>query len=310
MRVGPEDVLAAHRRIGDRVRRTPVIEVDVEGAPVVLKLELLQHTGSFKPRGAFNRVLSEPALPASGLIAASGGNHGAAVAYVGNRLGCPVEIFIPEVTPPIKRRRIEGYGAKVVVAGRQYPDALAACRERAEETGALDVHAYDHPATVAGQGTMAIEIDAQVPDFETVVMAVGGGGFIAGTTAFFDGSRRVIGVEPTGSRALAAALEAGRPVPVEIDSIAADSLGSSPIGQVPFDSIKGRIDSVALVTDDAILSAQRWLWDRLRLVAEPGGATALAAVLSGRIDPSRLGRTVIVVCGANTDPGSLSDPSG
>lgn len=304
MRVGRAEVLAARARIAGRVRKTPIIDIEIEGRPLSLKLELLQHTGSFKPRGAFNRVLSEPNLPAAGLIAASGGNHGAAVAYVGGALGVPVEVYVPEVTPAIKRDRIEGLGARVVVGGAHYPDALAASRERRQVTGALEVHAYDHPAVVAGQGTMAAEIAEQVPGVEVVLVAVGGGGFIAGTAAFFEDEVEVIGVEPEGSQALTRALEAGSPVTVPIESIAADSLGASPIGTVPFESIVGRVKATVLVTDDEIRLAQRWLWSNLRLVAEPGGAAALAAVLSGRhrMDGRRL---VVVVCGANTDPATV-----
>jgi threonine dehydratase len=304
MIVGRSDVLDARARIAGRVRTTPVIDIEIDGQPVTLKLELLQHTGSFKPRGAFNRVLSEPALPAAGLIAASGGNHGAAVAYVGRTVGVPVEVFVPEVTPAIKRHRIEGLGATVVVGGAHYPDALAASRLRQQVTGALEVHAYDHPAVVAGQGTMAAEIADQVPDAEVVLVAAGGGGFIAGTAAFYEGEVEVVGVEPEGSQALTRALEAGTPVPVPIDSIAADSLGASPIGAVPFASIVGRVKATVLVTDDEIRSAQRWLWSNLRLVAEPGGAAALAAVLAGRhrLDGRRL---VVAVCGSNTDPATV-----
>jgi threonine dehydratase len=304
MRVERADVLAARARVGGRVRTTPVMDVEVGGGRLTLKLELLQHTGSFKPRGAFNRVLSESEIPSAGLIAASGGNHGAAVAHVGAILGIPVEIFVPEVTPTIKRDRIAGLGATVVVGGKQYPDALAACGLRQQVTGALEVHAYDHPAVVAGQGTMAAELSSQVPDAEVVLVAVGGGGFIAGTAAYFDGDVDVIGVEPEGSRALFEALNAGTPVPVPIDSIAADSLGASPIGAIPFASITGRVASVVLVTDDDIRRAQRWFWDSLRLVVEPGGATAMAAVLSERhrFDGRRL---VVVVCGANADPSTV-----
>lgn len=305
MTVGRSEVLEARERIAGRVRLTPVIDVVVAGNPVTLKLELLQVTGSFKPRGAFNRVLAEPAIPVAGLVAASGGNHGAAVAYVGSTLGIAVEVFVPEVTPAIKRDRIAQFGAKVIVGGQHYPQALEACRARQLETGALDVHAYDHPAVVAGQGTMAAEIAQQVPDVASVVMAVGGGGFIAGAASFFEGQVRVHGVEPEGSRALHAALAAGKPVPVSIDSVAADSLGSSPIGAVPFAAIAGRVDGVTLVHDEEIIAAQRWIWTNLRLVTEPGGAAALAALLSGRYHPPP-GRTVVVVCGSNTDPSTVA----
>lgn len=301
--INRSDVLAAGTRIAGRVRETPVIRVHVDGRPLILKLELLQHTGSFKPRGAFNRVLSADLIPEAGLITASGGNHGAAVAFVGSQLGMPVEVFVPEVTSPLKRNRIAGYGAKVIVSGRHYPDALEASKERRDETGALEIHAYDHPATVAGQGTMAAEIHRQVPNVSSVVMAVGGGGFLAGATSYFEGDVPVIGVEPRGSAALAAALDAGQPVPVTIDSIAADSLGASPVGSVPFESIAGRIATVVLVEDSEIVAAQKWLWAELRLIAEPGGAAALASVLSGGwpSDPE----TVVVVCGANADPATI-----
>lgn len=301
----------AAERIAGRVRRTPVIDLDLgrdlglEG--VVAKLELLQHTGSFKPRGAFNRVLAADRVPEAGLITASGGNHGAAVAFVANRLGVAAEVFVAEVTPPMKRDRIASLGAEVVIGGQLYADALEASRRRAEETGALEVHAYDHELTVAGQGTMARELEEQVPDLDTVLIAVGGGGFAAGAQAWFDGRARVVCVEPEGSRALAAALEAGGPVDVSIDSVASDSLGARRIGDVPFAVLSG-VESV-LVTDEAIRHAQRWLWDRLRLVVEPGGAAATAALLSGSYRPDPGERIVVVVCGANADPSTVVGPA-
>lgn len=300
MSVGPEQVEEAARRIGGRVRRTPLIDVEVDGVPVTLKLELLQHTGSFKPRGAFNRVLSEPEPPPA-LIAASGGNHGAALAFVGRALGIPTEIFVPEVTPEVKRSRIAGYGAQLVVGGALYQDALEASRRRAAETGAMEVHAYDHPATVAGQGTMARELEGQAPDLGAVVMAVGGGGFIGGAAAWFGGRVPVIAVEPEGAPALHRALEAGGPVRVEVDSVAADSLGAASVGEVPFEPIRSGVTDSVLVPDAVIREAQAWLWEHLRLVVEPGGATAFAALLSGRLAPAAEGRTVVVVCGANAD---------
>jgi threonine dehydratase len=290
----------AAERIAGRVRRTPVMGVDLDGVEVVAKLELLQHTGSFKPRGAFNRVLAADSIPEAGLITASGGNHGAAVAFVAHQLGLTAEVFVAEVTPALKRERIAAFGAQVVIGGRQYPDALDTSHERAAVTGALEIHAYDHELTVAGQGTMAIELQEQVPDLDTVIISVGGGGFAAGVAAWFEGRAKVVCVEPQGSRALNAAIEAGCPVDVEIDSVASDSLGARRIGVVPFQVLHDS-ESV-LVTDRAIVDAQRWLWDRMRLVVEPGGAAATAAVLSGAYRPHHGERVVVAICGSNTDP--------
>lgn len=305
MTVGREDVGHALDRVRLRVRRTPVIEVVVEGRRVALKLELLQHTGSFKPRGAFNRVLGAEAIPPTGVIAASGGNHALAVAYVARELGVPAEVFVPEVSPPVKVAAIRSLGATVRVAGALYHDALVASQQRASETGALQVHAYDHPLTVAGQGTMAAEISEQVPDVTEVLVAVGGGGLISGAAAWFSNGVAVLAVEPAGSPAYNRALEAGAPVDVEIDSVASDSLGARSIGAIPWSVLQRRPPESLLVGDDAIRSAQRWLWTNLKLVVEPGGATAFAAVLDGAHVPEPDGSTVVVVCGANTDPMSV-----
>lgn len=302
MSVTPSDVEAARRRISGRVRRTPVMDVDLDGVPVTLKLELLQHTGSFKVRGAFNRLLAEPSIPPAGVITASGGNHGAAVAYAARELGIPAEVYVAEVTPQLKRDRIASFGAAVVVGGQHYPDALDASRDRARSTGALEIHAYDHPLTVAGQGTMGAELEEQVPDVTEVLMAVGGGGFAAGSAAWFGTRVPVVCVEPSGSRAYAAARAAGEPVDVPIDSVASDSLGARRIGEVPHTVLARTGAWSVLVDDEAITSAQRWLWDRVRLVVEPGGATAAAAVLAGVHRPDPAGRTVVVVCGSNADP--------
>lgn len=307
MMLGPGAVEDAAERISGMVRRTPLLEVEIDGRPVLLKLELTQHTGSFKPRGAFNRVLSEPALPGAGLIAASGGNHGLAVAYVASRLGIPAEIFVAEVTPDAKREPIRRLGATLRVAGPLYQDALEASRRRAAETGALEVHAYDHPATVAGQGTMARELEDQVPDAGPVVMAVGGGGFLGGAAAWFGDRVPLVAVEPRGAPTLSRALEADTPVDVEVTGVAADSLGARRIGNTPFAMLSRVVDRVVLVDDEDIRAAQRWLWEHARIVAEPGGATALAAWLGGHRGPAAAGRPVVVVCGANTDPGSVID---
>lgn len=278
----------------------------MDGRPLTLKLELLQHTGSFKPRGAFNRVLGADTIPAAGIIAASGGNHALAVAHVARELGIPAELFVPEVSPRVKVDAISALGATVRVGGALYHDALIASRRRAAETGALQIHAYDHPLTVAGQGTMAAEIAEQVPDASEVLIAVGGGGLISGAVAWFSNGVNVVAVEPEGSPAYNRALAASRPVDVEIDSLAADSLGARSIGAVPWSVLERRPPASVLVSDEAIRSAQRWLWRHLELVVEPGGAAAFAAVLDGVHIPAGDGSTVVVVCGANTDPGSVT----
>jgi threonine dehydratase len=296
-------------RLEGRVRRTPVVEVEVAGHDVVLKLELLQHTGSFKPRGAFNRILGDQ-IPEAGVVAASGGNHGLAVAFAARSLGIPATIFIPEVTPAVKRERIESLGVEVVVAGAVYDDAHAAAQARIEETGAVEIHAYDHPLTVAGQGTVGRELDDQVPDLDAVLVAVGGGGLIAGIASWLEDRVKVVSVEPESIPAMARALEAGRPVDVDVSGIAADSLGARRIGSVPFAVAARFVGRAVLVSDDDIRAAQRWLWDHVRLVAEPGGATALAAVLSGAYRPEPAERVAVVVCGANTDPAAVTSLPG
>jgi threonine dehydratase len=296
----------AARRIAGRVRRTPVMTTEIDGLRVHLKLESLQVTGSFKPRGAFNRVLSEASIPVAGVLAASGGNHGAALAYVAASLDIPCEIFVADVTPEIKRRNIARYGARVTVGGPQYPDALEASLRRAAETGAMEIHAYDHRATVAGQGTMALELDEQVPDIGTVFMAAGGGGFIAGAAGWWEGRVDLVSVEPVGAPTVHAARRAGHPVEVSIDSMAADSLGSRVVGEAPFDAIGRGVTESLLVSDDEIRSAQRHLWDEFRLVVEPGGAAALAGLRSGSFTPTRDGEVVVVVCGSNCDPQTVT----
>lgn len=306
MTVGRAEVIDAAERIERRVRRTPVIEIEVGGHRVVLKLELLQHTGSFKPRGAFNRVLGAPSIPGAGVIAASGGNHGVAVAFVAAELGLAAEIFIPEVSPEIKVEAIRAHGASARVGGELYADALNASRARAAKTGALQVHAYDHELTVAGQGTMSREISEQVPDVAEVLIAVGGGGLVAGAAAWFEDRVRLVAVEPVTSRALGAAIAAGAPVDVEVSGLAADSLGARSIGAVPWSVLDRHTPDAVTVPDEAIAAAQRWFWRNLRLVVEPGGATAFAAVLAGAHTPRPDGSTVIVVCGANADPGSVT----
>lgn len=298
------DISAAHERIAPYVRKTPVIEVD--GAdfgvdrPLLLKLELLQHTSSFKPRGAFMNLLTRE-VPEAGVAAASGGNHGAAVAYAAMRLGIPAKIFVPTVSPKTKVQRIKDCGADVVVTGARYADALAECDAWIAETGALSVHAYDQAETLMGQGTTGLELEAQAGDIDTVLVAVGGGGFIGGIAAWFSGRVKVVGVEPETSRALHAALEAGEPVDVEVEGIAADSLGARSVGRLMFPIAQEHVDRVVLVADADIEAAQQALWNRMRLIAEPGGATALAAAMSGAYRPQANEKLVVLVCGGNTD---------
>lgn len=301
--IGPADIVAAADRIAGRVRETPVIAWDASGA-VMLKLECLQHAGSFKPRGAFNRILSST-VPAAGVIAASGGNHGLAVAHAARELGLAAEIYVPETTPAIKLQRLAALGAQVRPVGRQYAEAAQACARRQQETGALMVHAYDQTAVVAGQGTAAREFDAQVPALDTVLVAVGGGGFIGGVAAWFGGRARVVGVEPESSCALHAALAAGRPVDVDVSGVAADSLGARQVGAVMFPIAQRHVERVILVEDAAIRETQRRLWEAFRLVAEPGGAAALSALLSGRYRPAQGERVGVFVCGSNCDPATV-----
>jgi threonine dehydratase len=299
-----DEVRAAADLIAPRVRRTPVLDVEVEGRRVALKLELLQHSGSFKVRGAFTSVLGAPERPHS-LVAASGGNHGLAVAHVGRALGIPARIFVPASAPAVKVRAIEERGAEVNLVGATYAEALAASREAGEEPGALVLHAYDAPATVTGQGTLGVELAEQVPDLDTVLVAVGGGGLVSGVALGIDGAARVVGVEPEACPTLHRAVEEGGPVDVSVGGVAVDALGASRLGSIAWSVVQDRgIDSL-LVTDDAITEARRWLWRVVRVAAEPSGATALAALLSGAYVPAEDERVCVVVCGGNADPSGL-----
>lgn len=299
-----EQIAQARTRIGHHVRRTPVLEVEHDGHPLTLKLELLQHTGSFKPRGAFNCVLSAPDRPEM-LVAASGGNHGLAVAYVGRALGIPAEIFVPRTAPAIKVTALRDLGAHVHRGGDRYAEALLASQEMADHPGALVVHAYDSFDTVCGQGTLGAELEEQTPS-DTVLVAVGGGGLIGGVTSWYAGGVRVVAVEPRSCQTLHAALAAGWPVPTSPSGLAADSLGASVVGEIGFAAAQGTGVQSLLVDDDDIQAARRWLWREARIAAEPGGATALAAVLSGGYRPEPGERVTAVVCGGNADPGDLT----
>lgn len=273
-------------------------------ARLVLKLESFQHTGSFKPRGAFNRILSNP-VPPAGVIAASGGNHGIAVAYAAKALGHRAEVFVPEIASAAKVQRIRDCGASVVVTRGTYAEALEASTRRAGETGALAVHAYDQPEVVAGQGTVAMEFEEQAPGLETLLVAVGGGGLLAGIASWYEGRVRIVGVEPEGCPTLRRALAAGEPVDVEVGGIAADSLGARRIGSLAWDLVRARAIPSLLVRDEDIVAAQRALWREARVVAEPGGAASLAAVLSGAYRPRPDETVGILVCGGNADPLSV-----
>jgi threonine dehydratase len=298
---------AVERLIRSRVRRTPVLRLDraefgLSPGPLVLKLEQLQHSGSFKARGAFANLLLRP-VPAAGVVAASGGNHGAAVAYVAQALGVPAKIFVPTVSSPAKIDRIRSYGVEPVVTGLTYADALAASQEWTITSGALPVHAFDQVETMLGAGTLAIELQSQAPDVSTVLASVGGGGLLAGIAAALAGSVQVIGVEPDEAPTLTRALAAGRPVTAPAGSIAVDSLAPERIGGRTFPVIAAFVDQTVLVSDEEIRAAQRLLWDRLRVVAEPGGCAAFAALLSGRYraaGPARDAVVAVVISGANT----------
>jgi threonine dehydratase len=290
-------------KIAPYVRRTPVMDVTLSGIamPVALKLELFQHTGSFKARGAFSTVIGRD-LPKAGLAAASGGNHGAAAAYAAHVAGAPAHIFVPAIASPAKVERIKSYGAVIEQDGATYYDALEKCNRFIAETGALSVHAYDAVPTLLGQGTLGREIQEQLPGIDTLLVAVGGGGLIGGIAGWYRGDVRIVGVESETCNTLHASLKAGKRVTVKPSGIAVDSLGASFAGELMFPLAQKFIESVALVDDEEIRMAQRWLWDHARIITEPGGATAFAALLSGAYRPQKDERVCVVLCGSNTDP--------
>ena len=299
-----ERIAATERLIRPHIRRTPVIEANgaefgLAAMPLVFKLEQLQHAGSFKTRGAFTNLLQRP-VPTAGVAAASGGNHGAAVAYAAMKLGIPAKIFVPGISSPAKIARIRGYGADLAVGGERYADALAASEAWVAQSGALPVHAFDQAETLLGQGTLALELESQAPDLDSLLVGVGGGGLIGGIAAWHAGRVSVIGVEPEAAPTLTRALAAGRPVDAEAGGIAADSLAPRRVGELVFPIAQRHVARVVLVTDDAIRAAQAALWETLRIVAEPGGAAAFAALLSGRYVPRAGERVGIVVSGGNT----------
>jgi threonine dehydratase len=311
-RIDPAAIQEMEPRIRPWIRRTPLFETDprdfgldeLQSGTLSLKLELLQHAGSFKSRGAFANLLTRP-VPKAGVVAASGGNHGLAVAYAAGRLRIPAKIFVPVVASPEKIARIRDYGADLTVTGDRYADALAASERWAEESGALRIHAFDQRETLLGQGTLGMELEGQAASaslggLDTILVAVGGGGLISGISAWFDGSIRIVGVEPEGAPTLTRAMESGRPVDAETGSVAADSLAPKRVGELVFPIASRFVDRVVLVSDEEILAAQRALWSTVRIVAEPGGAAAFGALLSRKYQPAAGERVAALVCGGNT----------
>jgi threonine dehydratase len=315
MTITPDDIVAAAARVAPHVRQTPLwklpssalgLPADAPAFAVWLKLEQLQRSGSFKARGMFNRLLSNP-IPAAGVIAASGGNAGIATALAAQALGVPAEIFVPSISPPAKRERLAALGAHVVVGGDAYADALKACGARQRETGALMTHAYDQLEVVAGAGTLAREIELEAGRPDAVLVSVGGGGLIGGIAAWFEGRSRVVGLEPELAATLHGARAAGQPVDVPVSGIAADSLGARRIGAIAWDIAQRHVAQSLLLTDEAIRAAQQFLWREFKLAVEPAAALPLAALQSGIVQPAAGERVCLIVCGANLDPATLSE---
>ena len=303
-RVTRQAIEQTQARIAPYLRVTPILHTGAASlggpaVPLTLKLELLQHAGSFKARGAFASLLLRE-VPPAGVVAASGGNHGVAVAYAASQLGVPAHIFVPTVSSPAKVDAIRRLGAELTITGDRYADALAASEAFARSTNALQIHAFDQVETILGQATLGLELSQQAPDVDTVLVAVGGAGHIGGIAAWYRGHVRVVGVEPRLAPTLYNALAAGEPVDAPAGSVAADSLAPRRVGVLTFPIAKAFVERVVLVDDDDILRAQAALWDATRIVAEPGGATALAALLSGAYKPAPGERVAAIVCGGNT----------
>jgi threonine dehydratase len=300
------DVEAAAARIAGRIRRTPVVET----ATGPLKLEYLQHTGSFKARGALNRILAAQQAgeldPGAGVVTASGGNAGLAVAYAASQVGVPARVYVPTNAPAVKVARLRALGARVEQVGREYAEAHEAALKGAADSGAVYCHAYDQPEIAAGQGTLALELLEQVPDVDTVLVAVGGGGLMAGIAAAVEGQARVVAVEPVTVPTLHEALRSGGPVDVAVSGIAADSLGARRVGEIGYAvAVRTGVRSV-LVSDEEIVAARRALWAYHRIVVEHGAAAAYAALTSGVYAPATGERVAVILCGANTDPSDLA----
>ena len=299
-----ERIAETERTIRPYVRRTPLVRLDASDFGLSLesltfKLEMLQHSGSFKARGAFANLLLRE-TPRLGVVAASGGNHGAAVAFAAQRLSVPATIFLPDITSPAKVEMIRNYGAKLVVAGSRYADALAASEAHVAKSGAMAIHAFDQTETLLGQGTLGLELEQDAPEIETLLVAVGGGGLIGGIAAWYGSRIKIVAVEPESAPTLHAAFAAGHPVDAPAGGIAADSLAPRRVGELMFAIARNHVSQVTLVTDDAIREAQAALWSKLRVVTEPGGAAAFAALLSARYQPSKRERVAVLLCGANT----------
>ncbi|MCA2212555.1 threonine/serine dehydratase [Jidongwangia harbinensis] len=302
--INQDEVRAAATRIAGRVRRTPVLDA---GGSWWFKLEYLQHAGSFKTRGMVNKMLAAGPLPPAGVVAASGGNAGLAAAYAARELGVPAEVYVPETAPPVKVAKLAKLGARVTQVGAEYAEAYAAAVVHAERTGALFCHAYDDPDMVAGNGTLGLELREQLAGaFDTVLVAVGGGGLIAGVAAALHDSARIVAVEPETCAALHAALAAGAPVDVPVSGVAADSLGARRVGEIAYRTAVATGLTSVLVDDQAIVDARRRLWEDYRIAVEHGTAAGYAAVLSGGYTPAPGERVVVLLCGANTDPAGLA----
>src|SRR5882762_6149724 len=305
--VNRERIAEIEKIIRPHVRRTPVIDLDGRefglGGPgplnLTLKLELFQHSGSFKARGAFTNLLTRE-VPPAGVVAASGGNHGAAVAFAAMKLGIPAKIFVPSVASPAKIQQIQAYGADLVIGGERYADALLASEAWISHSGALPIHAFDQVETLLGQATVGLELEQQAPKLDTLLVSVGGGGLIAGIAAWYCGKIKIVGVEPELAPTLTRAFAAGRPVDAEAGGIAADSLAPRRVGELVFPIAKQFVSGTVLVSDEALREAQRTLWKNLRIVAEPGGAAAFAALLSGRYVAQPNERIGVLICGGNT----------
>jgi threonine dehydratase len=304
-----KEILATYDTIRPWIRRTPVVELELGELPsVTLKLEQLQCAGSFKARGAFANLLLRE-VPTAGVVAASGGNHGVAVAYAANRRGVPARIFVPTVSAPAKMERIRQLGAELVVTGDRYADALAAAQDWVASSGAMSVHAFDQRETLLGQGTLGLELARQTEQLDTVLVAVGGGGLIGGVAAWFGGATRVIGVEPDGAPTLTLARAAGQPADAPAEGVAADALAPRRVGELMFPIAQAYVEDVVLVDDDAILSAQRVLWQTARIAAEPAASVGIAALLTGAYKPAPGEHVTVVISGANMSPGQLGEAS-
>jgi threonine dehydratase len=302
--VDRDQIAAVYGRLVGHIRKTPVLSIDgadlgLGSFPLFLKLELFQHSGSFKARGALANLLLR-AVPKAGVVAASGGNHGVAVAFAARRFSVPARVFVPNVASAAKRERIQEYGAELVIAGERYADSLEASKVWAAQSGAMEIHAFDQRETLLGQGTVGLELEEQARDLDTLLVAVGGGGLIGGIASWYQGKIRIVGVEPQAAPTLTRALAAGHPVDAEAGGIAADSLAPRRVGELMFPIARKYVESVVLVSDEAIQSAQQLLWNSARIAAEAGGATALATLTSGQYRPARGERVGVLICGGNT----------